>query len=183
MGFPSDLLFIRRRPAQASLPTHRQPLTLCERHWESGINTLQYPPVCNFFFDAQALNSPGDSWHLDLHYMWTTLVVGHSLGFLWVCLAVNRSPGGFPFLVLRVPALPSGFGGFLFGHFGAVCVSFLSRCGDLARSPPLFSWVPSLSYPPYEKKTMCVISNFVRVRPCSLVCYGVCILWFQEAHF
>ena len=49
MGFPSDILFIRRRLAQASLPTHRQPLTLCERHWESVIKILQYPPVCNFF--------------------------------------------------------------------------------------------------------------------------------------
>ena len=46
------------------------------------------------FFDAQALNSLGDSWLMDLHYMWTTLVVGLSLGFLWVCLVVNRLPWG-----------------------------------------------------------------------------------------
>ena len=111
--------------------------------------------------------------------------------------------GGWSFLGISVGLLgcePSPLGEFLFWSCGSlgyplalgvfilgISEPFVSpTCpvvGDLALNLPLFSWVPSLSYPTYEKKTMCVVSNFVRVRlllPCVPWC--LCLL-FQEARF
>ena len=36
----------------------------------------------------EELNFLGDSWHLDLFFLWLSLVAGHSSGPLWVCLVL-----------------------------------------------------------------------------------------------
>ena len=102
--------------------------------------------------------------------------------------------GGWSFLGISVGLLgcePSPLGEFLFWSCGSlgcplslgvfilgISEPFVSpTCPvvvDLALNLPLFSWVPSLSYPTYEKKTMCVVSNFVRVRP-LLPCVPWCL--------
>ena len=63
-----------------------------------------------------------------------------------------------------------GFWGFLFWHLGAVCVSHSTVVGELAPGPPWFSWVPSLYYLTYEKKTMCVVSSS------PLLCVPLCVI-------
>ena len=46
----------------------------------------------------EGLNFLGDSWHLDPHSLWPSLVAGHSLGPLWVCWVFS-----WIFLLGRIP--------------------------------------------------------------------------------